>query len=138
MHRQCGGNPVTDTPLIAIVDDDDAVLEATKDLVQTMGFRTETFRGANSFLAWNTAHPAACLILDVQMPGIDGFQLQQLLADAKRGIPIIFVTAFPDERMRRRALKTGSVAFLSKPFTRHELLHCIRLALGDKQSAVTG
>jgi FixJ family two-component response regulator len=127
---------MTDDPLIAIVDDDDAVLEATKDLVETMGFRTATFRGAKAFLASNTADAAACLILDVQMPGIDGLQLQQLLVSANRGIPIIFVTAYPNERTRRRALKAGSVAFLSKPFSREELLHCIRLALDDKPSGV--
>ena len=126
------GSPVTMQPLIAIVDNDAAVLEATKYLVETMGFRTETFASAKAFLGSNAARTAACLLLDVQMPGIDGIQLQQRLIRANCDLPIIFITGFRNEHVRRRALDSGAIAFLSKPLGRDVLLQSIQLALRDK------
>ncbi len=121
-----------DQPLIAIVDNDAAMLEATEALVETMGFRTETFGSAKAFLESNASRAAACLILDIQMPEIDGLQLQRCLVRANRSIPTIFVTGFPNERVRRRALDAGAAAFLTKPFGRDELLQSIQLTLVAK------
>jgi FixJ family two-component response regulator len=125
---------LTEGRLIAIVDDDVSVLEATKELVETMGFRTEAFGSANAFLESRTAITPACLILDVQMPEIDGLQLRRRLICARRDIPTIFITGFPNERIRGCAQKVGAVACLGKPFGRDELLRCIQLALGDGQN----
>jgi FixJ family two-component response regulator len=122
--------------LIAIVDDDILVIEATKGLVETMGFRAASFGSAKEFLESGIASTAACLILDVQMPEIDGLQLYRQLVRANRHIPTIFITGFPNERFRGRARKEGAVACLRKPFGRDELLHCIRLALGEGQNDV--
>ena len=122
---------MTDEPLIAIVDDDASVVEATKELVETMGFRTEAFGAAKAFLESTTVGTASCLILDVQMPGIDGLELRRRLARANRDIPTIFITGLPSERISDRARKEGAVACLRKPIGRDELLHCIKVALGD-------
>ena len=123
---------MTGQPLIAIVDDNSAMLEATEALVETMGFRTEAFGSAKAFLKSNASRAAACLILDVQMPGIDGLQLQRRLVRTNRSIPTIFVTGYPNEHVRRRALDAGAVAFLSKPFGRDELLQSIQSTLVAK------
>ena len=127
---------MTDEQLIAIVDDDASVVEATKELVETMGFRTEAFGSAKAFLESETVATAACLILDVQMPEIDGLQLRRRLVGANRDIPTIFITGLPNERISGRARKEGAVACLRKPFSRGELLRCIQLALGDGQNDV--
>ena len=116
-------------PLIAIVDDDTSMVEATISLVDTMGFRTEAFDSAEAFLGSETVDKARCLILDVQMPGIDGLQLHSHLERANRGIPTIFVTGLADDRIRARTLQAGAVACLRKPFSRDELLNCIQVAL---------
>lgn len=122
--------------LIAIVDDDASVVEATKELVETMGFRTAPFRSAKAFLESEAVVAASCLILDVQMPEIDGLELRRRLARANRNIPTIFITGLPDERVLGRARKEGAVACLRKPISRDELLHYIQLALGDGQHGI--
>jgi FixJ family two-component response regulator len=128
---------LTDEQLIAIVDDDASVVEATKELVETMGFRTEAFGSAKAFLESEAVLAASCLILDVQMPCIDGLELRRRLVRANRNIPTIFITGLPNEPIMDRARKEGAVACLRKPIGRDELLHCIQLALGDEQHDVT-
>ena len=116
-------------PLISIVDDDGFVRESTKGLVRSMGYAAETFASAEEFLRSNRAADTACLISDIQMPGMNGADLQdQLIADAQR-TPIIFVTAFPDEDIRARVLKAGAVGFLTKPFKDESLIDCLDKAL---------
>ena len=116
-------------PLISIVDDDGFVRESTKGLVRSMGYAAETFVSAEEFLRSNRAADTACLISDIQMPGMNGADLQdQLIADAQR-TPIIFVTAFPDEDIRARVLKAGAVGFLTKPFKDESLIECLDKAL---------
>jgi FixJ family two-component response regulator len=128
---------LTDEQLIAIVDDDASVVEATKGLVETMGFRTEAFGSAKAFLESEAVLAASCLILDVQMPCIDGLELRRRLVRANRNIPTIFITGLPNKPIMDRARKEGAVACLRKPIGRDELLHCIQLALGDEQHDVT-
>ena len=120
-------------PLISIVDDDGFVRESTKGLVRSMGYAAETFVSAEEFLRSNRAADTACLISDIQMPGMNGADLQdQLIADAQR-TPIIFVTAFPDEDIRARVLKAGAFGFLTKPFSDESLMECLdRALLGTK------
>jgi FixJ family two-component response regulator len=126
-----GSSPLTEEQLIAIVDDDASVVEATKELVETMGFRTEAFGSAKAFLESEAVVAASCLILDVQMPEIDGLELKRRLTCAHRDIPTIFITGLPDERIVGRTRKEGAVACLRKPIGRDELLKSIHLALGD-------
>jgi len=115
--------------LVAIVDDDESVRDAIGSLFRSMGFRTELFAGGEQFLATPHLLDFSCLILDVQMPGMNGWELQRRLAAASHPIPIIFVTAFGDENMQARALRGGAVSFLSKPFSEDALLEAVQLAI---------
>ena len=120
---------LAEVPLISIVDDDGFVRESTKGLVRSMGYAAETFASAEEFLRSNRAADTACLISDIQMPGMNGADLQdRLIADAHR-TPIIFVTAFPDEDIRARVLKAGAFGFLTKPFSDESLIECLDKAL---------
>ena len=120
---------MSDVPVIAIVDDDDALRNSLDDLIRSIGFRTLGFPSAEAFLSSNQAHDAACLILDVRMPGISGLDLQRQIVAANWQIPIIFVTSHADDIARERALEAGAVAFLYKPFHEEELLNAIDAAL---------
>ena len=117
-------------PLIAIVDDDVMVGEATQDLVETFGFNARTFTSADEFLNSDCVPGTSCLIADVQMPSTSGLQLHRKLIASGRHTPVIFITAFPDQRVRQRALSAGALCYLSKPFDGEILLSCIRSALG--------
>ena len=121
---------MSEPPLITIVDDDVMICEATKDLVETFGFNARTFTSAGEFLSSDCVSSTACLISDVQMPGMNGLQLHSKLLASGGRVPVIFITAFPDERVRKQALKAGAVCYLSKPFDGESLLSCIRSALG--------
>ena len=116
-------------PLISIVDDDGLVRESTKGLVRSMGYAAETFTSAEEYLRSNRAPATACLISDVQMPGMNGADLQdRLIADGHR-TPIVFVTAFHDEGIRARVMKAGACGFLTKPFRDDSLIECLDRAL---------
>jgi FixJ family two-component response regulator len=122
------------TQLIAVVDDDELVREATKELIETIGLAARTFVSAESFLDSDYVSQTSCVIADVHMPGLNGFQLHRQLLDSGRDIPIIFITAFPDERFRERALKGGAICYLKKPFNPTHLLTCVRSALTSRDS----
>ncbi|MGB7147712.1 MAG: response regulator [Terriglobales bacterium] len=113
--------------LISVVDDDESVRSATTLLVESFGFRAAAFESAETFLSSGHLHDTSCLILDVQMPGMNGLQLQSHLA--ARGIPIIFITAYESKDSRQRAMQAGAAAFLGKPFSDEQLLQTIRSAL---------
>jgi FixJ family two-component response regulator len=115
--------------LIAVVDDDESVRRSTRLLVESFGFRAAVFKSAEGFLKSSQVHDNSCLILDIQMPGMDGLQLQSHLAARGCGIPIIFITAYDDKESRKRAMQAGAVAFLGKPFSDEQLLQTIRSAL---------
>ena len=116
-------------PLIAIVDDDDALRNSLDNLLRSVGFRTHGFSSAEAFLQTHQAHETACLILDVRMAGMNGLELQRQLGAAHWRIPIIFVTAHADDDARARALAAGAVAFLYKPCREEDLLNAIEAAL---------
>jgi FixJ family two-component response regulator len=107
---------LTEIPLISIVDDDDTVRAATESLVRSLGFKTRTFASAELFLQSSSLSETRCLILDVQMPNMGGIELQDHLSKLGFKMPIIFITAYPDESVRQRALQAGAVGFLLKPF----------------------
>jgi FixJ family two-component response regulator len=116
-------------PLIAVVDDDDALRNSLDDLLQAVGFRVHGFASAEAFLRTLHAPEAACLILDVRLPGMNGLELQRQLVAAHWPIPIIFITAYADDDVRARALAAGAVAVLSKPCGEEDLLTAIQTAL---------
>jgi len=119
------GAPMT----ISIIDDDQVVREATGDLVQSLGYEVATFESAERFLESGRLAETSCLITDLQMPGLSGLDLQsRLIAEGQR-IPVIFITAFPEERFRRRAMNAGAVGFLSKPFDEESLIRYLETAL---------
>jgi FixJ family two-component response regulator len=115
--------------MISIVDDDALVREATADLLTSLGYQASTFASAEQFLASDRVSKTACLITDLQMPGLNGLDLQHQLLAAGHRTPIIFITAFPKESARSCALDAGAVAFLSKPFEEESLIKSIEIAL---------
>jgi FixJ family two-component response regulator len=115
--------------LIAIVDDEESVRDATKSLVRSLGYHTSTFGSANDFLKSEQVHDTSCLITDVQMPGLSGLDLQDRLIARGHCIPIIFMTGYPNDRVRARAMKAGAVCFLNKPFSEDHFIGCIEKAL---------
>jgi FixJ family two-component response regulator len=115
--------------MISIVDDDESVREATKALVRSLGYSAVTFGSAEEFLGSEQATATACLITDVQMPGLSGIELQDRLIADNRRIPTIFITAFPDERLQGQALRNGAIGYLQKPFDESRLIDCIDAAL---------
>lgn len=116
-------------PLIAIVDDDDALRNSLDNLLRSVGFRVYGFASAEAFLQAQPAPETACLLLDMRLPGMNGLALQRQLVAAHGSLPIIFVTAYADDDVRARALAAGAVAFLSKPCREEELLQAIEAAL---------
>ena len=120
---------MSNIPVISIIDDDESVRNATTRLVQSLGFSALTFASAREFLRSARRNDISCLITDVQMPDISGIELQNILFAEGEHVPIIFITAFPDEGIRTRALKAGAVGFLSKPFEGSTLIQCIADAL---------
>ena len=115
--------------MISIVDDDPSVREATKGLVRSLGYGAAAFASAEDFLQSDQVNDTACLITDVQMPGLSGVELQSRLIAQGNCTPIIFITAFPEQRIRTRALEAGAVGFLSKPFDEDRLIEYIHAAL---------
>ena len=120
---------MSNIPVISIIDDDESVRAATNRLVRSLGFVAVTFASADEFLRSPRLHDTSCVIADVQMPGMSGIELQSILNAEGKNMPIIFITAFPDEGIRTRALKAGAVGFLSKPFEGSTLIQCIADAL---------
>ena len=108
--------PLTESTLISIVDDDDLTRAAVESLVRSLGFPACTFASAEAFLQSSSVLETRCLILDVQMPKMSGVDLQDHLSRNGPDIPIIFITAYPDKAIKTRALNAGAVCFLQKPF----------------------
>jgi FixJ family two-component response regulator len=115
--------------LICVVDDDFLMQESTTRLLRSFKFNVKALASAEEFLNSDYLAEAACLILDLRLPGISGLELQRQLISQNRRMPIIFVTAHGDETERTRALEAGAVAFLYKPFYEHDLLNAINSAL---------
>ena len=116
-------------PIVYVVDDDLSVREALSSLIRSVGLRVQTFESAKAFLAFERPDTAACLVLDVRMPGLNGLELQRELALGAAALPIIFVTGHGDIPMTVRAMKAGAVDFLPKPFREQDLLDAIAHSL---------
>ncbi|WP_428668543.1 response regulator transcription factor [Reyranella sp.] len=116
-------------PLIAVVDDDESVREALGNLLMSMGLEVKAFGTAEEFLASPYSHSAACLVADVQLPGMSGLELQRRIIADGNALPIILITAFPRDHVRRQAEQQGAVALLAKPFDGGRLVDCVERAL---------
>ena len=116
-------------PTVFIVDDDGSVRESIRDLLESVGLHCEEFSSAQDFLRRERGDCSSCLILDVRLPGISGLDLQRELRKATVSIPIIFITAHADIPMTVRAMKSGAVEFLTKPFREQDLLDAVRRSL---------
>jgi FixJ family two-component response regulator len=119
----------TKTKLVAIVDDDDLMRSALQGLLKAVGLPATAFASAEEFLTSGQKHQIACLIADIRMPGMSGLDLQAKLNAERCRVPIIFITAHGDEKMRMQALRAGAVEFLAKPFNDEALLESVRAAL---------
>jgi FixJ family two-component response regulator len=117
------------TQLIAIVDDDESVRSAVHGVLNSVGLSTRSFASAEEFLRSGHRSETACLIADIHMPGMSGLELQATLAQKDSRIPIIFITAYGDAKMRTQAMSAGAVEFLEKPFDDDVLLESVRAAL---------
>jgi FixJ family two-component response regulator len=126
-----------EAPLVAIVDDDRSIRDATQDLLNAAGFSTVTFEDAQSFLASASRASAACVVADMRMPRMTGLELYQELVTSGHSIPTVIMTAHPEELTRERAREAGITCYLTKPFAPDELLGCVRAALAKPQPGRT-
>jgi FixJ family two-component response regulator len=120
-------------PVIYVVDDDPSVRDSTELMLKSVGFNVKTFSSAQDFLKANLPQDLGCLVLDVRMPGMSGLELQEKLVSAKTPLPVIFITGHGTVPMSVRAMKTGAVDFLQKPFEEQDLLDAINRAIARQR-----
>jgi FixJ family two-component response regulator len=125
------------TPIVFVVDDDISVRESLESLIRCEGWQPETFASAQEFLDYPRVLIPNCLVLDVSLPGLNGLDLQGLVADERTDMPIIFITGHGDVPMTVQAMKAGAVEFLTKPFNDDVLLIAIRAALERSRVALS-
>ena len=118
-----------DTQIVSIVDDDESLRRSLRNLFGSVGLRAETFASAEAFLESLHQEQTGCLVLDLRMPGMNGFELLRHLSVSGSRIPAVILTAHGDDETRQRSLQAGAVAFLSKPFNGNALLDAVRTAL---------
>lgn len=127
---------MAERPLVAIVDDDESIRNATRDLLRAVGFSTATFEDAESFLGSTSRASAACVVADIRMPGMTGLELYQALVASGDGIPTVIITAHPGDATRSLAREAGITCYLSKPFAPDELVECVREALAKHRGPI--
>jgi len=115
-----------DDPCVFVVDDDQSTRESLRNLLRSTGLNVQTFASAHEFLTSQRPDAPSCLVLDVQLPGCSGLELQQELAKGHAPLPIIFITGHGDIPMTVRAMKAGAIEFLTKPFRDEDLLNAVR------------
>jgi two-component system response regulator FixJ len=120
-----------DTRIVSVVDDDESLRRSLRNLLGSVGFRVETFASAEAFLQSLHQRHTGCLVLDLRMPGMNGFDLLRHLSGMGSRIPAVILTAHSEEDERHRALQAGAVAFLGKPFNGKDLLEAVRTALNQ-------
>jgi len=126
---------MAERPLVAVVDDDRSIRNATRDLLKAAGFSAATFEDAESFLGSASRASAACLVADMRMPGMSGLELYRTLVASGDEIPTVLITARPEASAQSRAHAAGITCYLTKPFAPDELLGCVREALAKRSSA---
>src|SRR6516165_10780405 len=127
---------MSEVPLIPIVDDDALARDGIRELVESLGYNAITFMSAEHFLGSNVIAETSCLITDMQMPGLNGLELQEELRSRGYSTPVIVTTAYPNEKHRTRALENGAVGYLSKPFDDESLIECLSAAIKSRSSQV--
>jgi FixJ family two-component response regulator len=120
---------MSEAPLISIVDDDALARDGIRELIESLGYKAVTFISAAHFLESGLIAETTCLITDFQMPGLNGLELQEALRSQGYQTPVILITAYPNEKNRKRALDNGAVGFLSKPFDEDALIECLNAAI---------
>ena len=120
---------MSEVPWISIVDDDALARDGIRELVESLGYTAIAFESAQHFLASSALEETTCLITDVQMPGLNGLELQEALNAQGYQTPVILITAYPNENYRSRALENGAIGFLSKPFDDRSLIECLTTAI---------
>jgi FixJ family two-component response regulator len=123
-------------PMISIVDDDALARDGIRELVEALGYKTVTFKSAEDFLQSGIVATTSCLITDLQMPGLNGLELQEAIQSRGYWTPVILITAYPNEQHRKRALANGAVGFLNKPFDEGSLIQCLTTALDTQRDDV--
>jgi FixJ family two-component response regulator len=123
---------------ISIIDDDASVRAATNNLLMSHGYTVHTFASAEEFLQSPHLNDTSCVIADVQMSVMSGLDLLTLMRDRGHGVPFIFITAFPNESVRARAIKAGAICFLAKPFAAPTLIKCLNTALEEGHRGAAG
>jgi FixJ family two-component response regulator len=121
--------------VISVIDDDASVRTATNNLLSSHGYAIQTFVSADDFLRSARLDDSSCVVADVQMPGMSGLDLLTYVRAQGYAVPFIFITAFPDDSVRARALKAGAICFLAKPFAGPALIDCIETALSQQRGA---
>ena len=119
--------------IISVIDDDASVRAATNNLLRSHGYTVHTFASAGEFLRSAHLNDTSCVIADVQMPVMSGVELLMLMRAQGSRVPFIFITAFPEESVRARALKAGAICFLAKPFAGPTLIKCLNTALEGRR-----
>ena len=120
---------MSNPPVISVVDDDASVRVGTENLLSSLGYNVHTFASAEEFLRSAHFSDTSCVIADVQIPAMNGVELQALLLAQGHHVPFIFITAFPDETVRARVRKSGAICLLTKPFDKLTLIKCLDAAL---------
>ena len=126
---------MSEAPLISIVDDDALARDGIRELVESLRYKGVAFVSAAHFLESGLIAETRCLITDLQMPGMNGLELQEALRSWGYGTPVIVITAYPNEKHRTRALNNGAVGFLSKPFDDRSLMECLATAIKWQSSS---
>jgi len=122
-------DPAQPKPVIAVVDDDPSVRQGLDRLIRSFGWRAESFASAQEFLSRPGAQAPSCLVLDLQLPGLSGLDLQKQMAEAGMETPIVFLTGHGDIPASVQAMKAGAVEFLTKPFAEQDLIRAIQEAI---------
>jgi FixJ family two-component response regulator len=123
--------------VISVIDDDASVRAATDNLLGSHGYPVQTFASAEEFLQSARLDDSSCVIADVQMPAMSGLDLLMHMRSLGYKAPFIFITAFPDESVRARALKAGASCFLAKPFAGPALINCVEIALNRHRGGIS-
>ena len=124
-----------DRQIVSVVDDDESLRRSLRNLLGSVGLRVETFASAEAFLESNHHDQTGCLVLDLRMPGMNGFDLLTHLSGTGSRIPAVILTAHGDDETRQRSLQAGAVAFLNKPFNGNALIDAVRTALDQGRTA---
>ena len=123
--------------VISVIDDDASVRAATNNLLGSHGYPVQTFASAEEFLQSAQLNDSSCVIADVQMPAMSGLDLLTYMRTLGNDALFIFITAFPEESVRARALKAGAICFLAKPFAGPALIHCVETALNRRRGGIS-